>query len=267
MKRSLLLLSLFALLGATGPGKETGLVAYYSFDQCDARDETGGGSDGIIHGHVECFCGVEENGLLFDGQGAHLEFGGRVNRVFTTTDFTVSFYFRPLQYTTFPQSLLGKRTACDEQNMFDFRLDLNQQQMLVEVHETEHKFYPELSPRLDSTTWMHIALVRAGNRAYTYINGALRRESYRCSGVDLSNSTPLSFSHSPCIRHGRTLPFKGILDELRVYDRALEPDEILALYALHPVESAETDCYTYLPEKRSPALPFDAERAYLCAAY
>jgi hypothetical protein len=36
--------------------------------------------------------------------------------------------------------------------------------------------------------------------------------------------------------------FKGVLDELRVYDYALSPEEVEALYKLYPIESAEQDC-------------------------
>ena len=45
-----------------------------------------------------------------------------------------------------------------------------------------------------------------------------------------------------CVLGGFTRRFKGILDELRVYDRALSHPEIKNLYRLYPVEAAETDC-------------------------
>src|SRR5690606_18119132 len=44
-----------------------GLVAYYSFDACDAREDTGSGADGIIMGNAACGCGVQSNGLRLDG--------------------------------------------------------------------------------------------------------------------------------------------------------------------------------------------------------
>ncbi|MBL7792900.1 MAG: hypothetical protein JNK77_11285, partial [Saprospiraceae bacterium] len=44
---------------------EDGLVAYYSFNQCDARDDSGKGSNGIMYGDIQCWCGIEDDGLLF----------------------------------------------------------------------------------------------------------------------------------------------------------------------------------------------------------
>ncbi len=221
---------------------EEGLVAYYSFNYCDARDESGNGSHGELFGRVGCWCGIEDDGLLFDGVNGYLEFPGKVNRYFNTTDFTISFYFKPEQYTVFRQSLLSKRVDCEAYNMLDLLLDLNSSEVQTAVHETPLKYYGGLSPSLDTTNWIHFALVREGMRAYTYINGQLRRESFRCSGVDISNEAVLSFSNSPCIQSGGARRFKGVLDELRVYSRALAEEEIRRLYNQHPVENALMDC-------------------------
>ena len=223
---------------------EEGLVAYYSFNFCDARDESGNGSNGKLFGGVGCWCGIEDDGLLLDGAGSYIEFPGKVNRYFNTSDFTVSFYFKAEQYLVFQQSLLSKREDCDQFNMFDLLLDLNSREVSTAVHETPEKYYAGLSPALDTTNWIHFALVREGTRAYTYINGELHRESFRCSGVDISNNAVLSFSNSPCVHNGQARRFKGVLDELRVYSRALSSEEVRKLYREHPVENAAMDCVT-----------------------
>lgn len=223
---------------------EEGLVAYYSFNACDARDESGNGSDGTLIGGVGCWCGIEDDGLLLDGSRSYIEFPGKVNRYFSTSDFTVSFYFKAEQYLVFQQSLLSKREDCDEFNMMDLMLDLNSREVNAAVHETPEKYYAGLSTALDTTMWIHFALVREGTRAYTFINGELHRESFRCSGVDISNAAVLSFSNSPCIQNGRARRFKGVLDQLRVYSRALSPEEVRRLYREYPVENAVMDCVT-----------------------
>ncbi len=223
---------------------EEGLVAHYSFNLCDARDDSGNGSDGVLLGNVGCWCGIEDDGLLLDGSRGYIEFPGKVNRYFNTSDFTISFYFKAEQYLVFQQSLLSKREECDEFSMFDLMLDLNSREVNTSVFETPEKYYGGLSPSLDTTSWIHFALVREGVRAYSYINGELHRQSFRCSGVDISNSAVLSFSNSPCVQAGRARRFKGVLDELRVYGRALSPEEIRKLYQQYPVENAVMDCVT-----------------------
>ena len=108
---------------------DSGLVAHYTFNKCDATDETGGGSDGVIFGNPGCRCGVEEDALWLDGVNDYLEFPGRVNKFFNTMDFTVSFYFRSVGYSVFSQSMLGKRADCDEYLQFDTQLDLNKREV------------------------------------------------------------------------------------------------------------------------------------------
>ena len=221
-----------------------GLVAYYSFNECDARDESGNESHGTLYGNVGCWCGIEDEGLLFDGVNSYVEFEGLVNRYFSTSDFTVSFYFKSNQYSVLKQSLLSKRVDCENYNTVDFQLDQNFKRVETFVSETPIKDYGEISPDTGGEGWKQIVLSRKGTRAYTYINGILIKEGYRCSGVDLSNEALLSFANSPCIYSGHVVRFKGVLDELRVYDRAFTEEEVLALYLLNPIEKATQDCAT-----------------------
>lgn len=220
-----------------------GLVAHYTFNHCDARDDSGNGSDGVLYGDIQCWCGIEDDGLLFDGDNDYIEFQGAVNDYFTTTDFTVSFYFKPEKYSTFSQSLLSKKETCTDYLMLDILLDWQKRKVETQVYESPAKYYPKISPSLDSTGWIHYALVRDGFEATTYINGQKREHGFRCSGVDISNSAPLSFANSPCITGGRATRFRGVLDELRIYDKALTEQEIAELYSRYPVENAKQDCF------------------------
>jgi hypothetical protein len=149
---------------------------------------------------------------------------------------------KPEARTAFPESLLGKRESCGDDFAFDLFHNFNQQEVTTIFRESAFKYFKGLSPRLPSGKWFHVALVRQGIYARTYINGQLVRESRRCSGVDISNAAPLSFSNSPCIQVGKARRFKGVLDELRVYDRALEDEEVEQLYLLFPIENVQMDC-------------------------
>ncbi len=242
----LFLLLLCTSASRTGFGSEKiniedGLVAYYSFDNCDARDDSGNGSDGKLFGTVECWCGVKDDGLLLDGKNDYIEFEGMVNRYFNTSDFTISFYFRPMSKSLFKQSLLSKRSECTEDHLLD--IQVRDEEIIVDVRQSDWKDYPGLSTHLDGQQWYQYTLVRKGTLAFSYINGALRQKSHRCSGVDISNETPLSIGNSPCV--GGTLRrFRGVIDELRVYDRALGEKEVQQLYEAHPIELAQQDCFS-----------------------
>jgi hypothetical protein len=239
---------------------ENGLIAYYSFNNCDARDDSGNDSDGILFGKMTCVCGVEGDGLELDGIQDYIEFHGKVNNYFTTSDFTISYYFKTDKYSIFQQSMLSKRATCEEINMLDIQLNINQRFVDTDLYENPRKYFRDISPELDSTVWMYFALVREGIRAKTFINGQLRQEGMRCSGVDLTNDAILSFGNSPCIRGRQTVRFKGVLDELKVYDRALTAEEIMDLYNRTPVENAEIDCVTF-KEKKSETRPSYGQRS------
>ena len=103
-----------------------GLIAHYSFNNCDAPDDSGNGSDGILFGKMNCACGVEGDGLELDGFQDYIEFHGNVNNYFTTSDFTISYYFKAGKYSIFQQSMLSKRATCEEINMLDIQLNNNQ---------------------------------------------------------------------------------------------------------------------------------------------
>ncbi len=226
------------------PDLESDLIAYYTFNECNARDDTGNGSNGILYGDVGCWCGIEDDGLLFDGVNDYVEFQGRVNQYFGNTDFTISFYFKPERYNIFRQSLISKREACDLEHILDLSVDQNQKIVHTMLYESPLKYYNNISPGIAKNGWHHFTLVREGLKVSTYINGELQRESFKCNGVDLSNNAFLSFSNSPCILTGEGRRFKGILDELRIYSRALDKSEIQSLYLLFPIENAASDCFS-----------------------
>lgn len=217
-------------------------IAYYSFNQCDARDDSGEGSNGELHGNVRCWCGVEDDGLLLDGRNSYVTFHGPVNNYFTGSDFTISFYFKAETKLAFPQSLISKRADCSDSLFLDFQLNTVLSQLDVDLQERERRFFYDLYAELEPATWRHVALVRDGFYARLFLNGKLVSESRRCGGLNIANEAPLSFSNSPCVRSGKQRRFKGVLDELRIFDRALTEEELLQLYELHPVENAQMDC-------------------------
>ncbi len=244
---------------------EEGLVAYYSFNECDARDDSGNGSDGQLFGNVGCWCGVDDDGLMLDGNEDYIEFYGPVNDYFTTSDFTVSFYFKIDRFNIFKQSMLSKREDClEEEYMLDIQLDQANRIIDADVRENEWKFYQDIDPQFEGAGWFHFALVREGRYAYTYINGQLQKKATRCSGVDISNEANLSFANTPCLQQGMLKRFKGVIDELRIYDRALTAGEMLSLYNLNPVEQAETDCVSFNDEKPVKDIFYTTESTYLC---
>jgi hypothetical protein len=222
---------------------DSSLIAYYSFDNCDARDDSGFGSDGKMYGYPECWCGVKDDGLLFDGKDDYLVFEGIVNRYFSTSDLTVSFFIRPEVSMPFKRQLLSKRDSCNQGPQLDFQFNGSFQRVDIECRENEYNYFSGLSADSDAQMWQHIVLVRKGIYAYTFINGTLRQKSRKCRGVDISNDAFLRFSDSPCMGEGLRR-FKGVLDELKIFDRAFSEEEVLRLFRSVPLEQANQDCFS-----------------------
>ncbi|HFC00374.1 MAG TPA: LamG domain-containing protein [Phaeodactylibacter sp.] len=266
--RSLLLVfTLFQLCSSSPPTDlNKGLIAYYSFNDCKAHNLVGDDGDGIFFGDIDCWCGIEGNGLLLDGQNDYIEFPGSLNRAFNVQDFTISFYVKSENTSIFPSSLFSKREQCDLNQMLDIQFSPQYGRFPTFFHESEVRYFKDLTPSVDSLQWVHYVLVREGFRAQTYINGVLQRESFKCRGVDISNEAIFSFSNSPCIGSGRIRRFKGILDELRIYDRALSQAEVSDLYALHPVDRANPNCLSAIEKNTRRDLLTKEESVYLCQA-
>jgi hypothetical protein len=77
---------------------------------------------------------------------------------------------------------------------------------------------------IETSQWYHIAGVVSGSRAHVYVNGRLDASGSRSGGAGTS-SAPLTMGCAGY--HGY---FPGLLDDVRVYKRALSAEEIKALF-------------------------------------
>ncbi|MCP3931694.1 MAG: T9SS type B sorting domain-containing protein [Bacteroidetes bacterium] len=206
-----------------------GLIAYYNFDDCLATDFTGNNANtGIINGSPSCECGVQGDALRFDGLDDQIIFPGPVNDEFGTTDFTVSFYFKP-SGATGTQDILSKRDDCSSNNAFAIRYTPASKFINVVLSENSSKS-ASISERLDfNRCWHHIVVVRKGTKTILYVDGTFRQKSSASSRVDVSNGAFLSLANSPC-QNTTDRPFEGLIDEIRIYSRALSEVEVPELF-------------------------------------
>ncbi len=230
-------------LSAQTPIITDGLIAYYSFDNCDAFDDTENGSDGIIVGTPNCVCGVSGNALEFDGINDHILFLGLVNNYFNTDNFSVSFYFKAFG-SPLTQDILSKRENCGPDNAFSVDYRPNLGTISADLSEDFDK-QSSSNGRLDfNNCWQHAVIVRKAGRTRLYLNGIEAAIGTAISRVDIENNAVLALADSPCV--GSTVNrFKGYIDELTVYSRDLLEDEVQLLY-LSPDKIGNSDTLIYL---------------------
>jgi len=207
---------------------EEGLVAYYSFDACDATDDTGQMADGVISGDPDCDCGVVNNALILDGQNDFIEFLGSFDVIFTD-DFTVSMYFRPDGNATNAVDLISKKESCILDSVFSIRLLSVQNQVQVEVSENAAEGTYSNSDLDPNKCWHHIVFVRRLNESLLYYNGIPISSQFSGLQLDINNNGVFSIANSPCLANGEER-FGGAIDELRLYNRAITTEEVAQLY-------------------------------------
>ncbi|MFK8102112.1 MAG: LamG-like jellyroll fold domain-containing protein [Saprospiraceae bacterium] len=231
------LIALFACVHLSAQIPQNGLVAYYSCDNCDAMtdmdnplliDDSGNNSNGIISGNPTCECGVLGNAIKLDGFDDHVIFLGTINNFFDKRDFSLSFYFKPTDQSS-TKDIFSRRTACDNEQVFAVRYTPMSSLVTAELIENPSKTGTVSSQIEFGTCWQHVVVTRQGNRTVLYLNGEKKQTTTAVSRVDIENNVIFSIANSPCL--GLTdSPFAGLLDEIRVYDRALDENEVEGLY-------------------------------------
>ncbi len=229
MRLTLYIFLLFTLFVVEGMSQtSSGLVAYYSFDNCDATDDTGMGADGVIGGNPSCDCGVSGEALVLDGQNDFLQFLGSFEIIFTD-DFTVSIYIRPDVIDNSLMDLISKREACALDTSFSLRVNPGSRVFSTELAESPAAFTNSAGELSDMKCWHHLAFVRRVNESALYYNGALVSSVFSPFQIALDNNGIFSIADSPCLMNGEQR-FAGGIDELRLYNRALTAEEIAGLY-------------------------------------
>jgi PKD repeat protein len=82
-------------------------------------------------------------------------------------------------------------------------------------------------------TWHHVAAVYDGSQMRLYRDGEQVASKGKSGSLSTSGSVPAALGDQP--QGGRS--FDGLLDEVRLYGRALSADEVLALYEEQPGDS------------------------------
>ena len=225
-------LALILLCNAVALSAQTtiGLIAYYSLDSI-YRDVTGNTANtGTPGGGPYFTCGAERQALSLDGQDDEVVIlSGPVNDEFDDEDVTVSLYIKPTGGDG-TQYVLSKRSpSCFGGNEFYIRYVPASRTVNAVLLETPDKSV-FLSHQLTNTAcWQHVAVVREGGRARLYINGERVQLLTTANRLDIFNDGDLTIGNSDC-KAATERPFKGLVDELRVYNRALDDKEIRELY-------------------------------------
>lgn len=207
-----------------------GPVAWYRFD-AGLEDATGNSANaGVPQGNPGFACGVEENALALNGGNDIIRFIGPVADEFTTEDFSVTFYFKPVGREG-TQYLMEKRPIdCSNDRAFFIRYQPATRNLNVVLQESDSRSVNMVSQLPVGSCWYHIALVRDGGRVRLYVNGEFAREQGTIGRIDLLNGGDVLLGGSNNCYGPNEVAFRGQIDELKVYNLALDDREVALLY-------------------------------------
>lgn len=220
------------------------LEAYFSFDQCKGIDDSGNGSIAALKGMIGCDCGIQDSAMRFADPSNSINIVGPFADVFSTSDFTVSFYIRPLggQTQVNSQVIMSKQDTCSTKNAFWVRYVPKGRRLTSGISENDTLF-STVSAVLDlNPCWEFITLTRS-NKVYSlYVNGKLRSSNTSVARINLTNTAPLKIGSKVC---ATDTPYKGLFDELRFHSKALDVNAI-AKYNRRADQILNRDTLVYL---------------------
>lgn len=204
--------------------KPLGLVGYWQFNEgigTEVIDATGN-SPGVING-ATWVPGITGMALSFDGIDDEVVLANTPALDIQGTSITLTAWVQPQTKGVRAGSrIISKRTDVQGddvyamftyRHLFKFRLKLSTARDLV----TQDKF--------TIGEWIHVAMVYDGTDRHIYLNGNLNSTSQNKSGPVESSNMPVYLG----ARQEEGRRFTGVIDEVRIYNRALNAEEVAVL--------------------------------------
>ena len=244
MKRqTILVLAIIVVVTATSVSfadLSDGLVAYYPFSG-NANDESGNGNHGVVLGDTALtldMFGNANSAYSFDGSGDYIR--ASANNL-PTADRTVSLWFYTDAVNASPYNpgyrpnLIGYGGGGIGRSWLMGINHWGHKSMGITCHynvNTLEYFYGTDEPVGD---WYHFAITTFATGTQIYIDGDMKASNSNFINNTYVNNKHLAIGvavstngYAPYIDNNVGY-FKGIMDNIRIYDRALSPSEIQEL--------------------------------------
>ena len=223
-------------------GLTNGLVGFWSFDGKDmagvtAYDRSGNANNGTLTNGPTRAIGKIGQGLNFDSTNDYVNIANESNFDFERTQpFSVSAWVFPNQLKD--QEIISKLRSSAGFDGWEVQM-LNTsgtiRLWLINNYGTANRIHADCSQNLSANTWTHIAIVYDGSSLssgiYCYLNAVNvgANPSATTLSASILNELPVQIG----TRDSDTANvWGGLIDDVRVYNRALSADEIKRLYRI-----------------------------------
>jgi hypothetical protein len=210
-----------------------GLVLYCTLDG-NANDESGGGHDGTVYGAIPTSdrFGDPGSAFYFDGLKDYIDFGDI--EIVTGNTMSVQAWFKTTGSLDYATALVSKLYASVAYHLGGSLWGGDKIQFEIGPAEIA-----ESNSSLNDGYWHHAVGVYDGTLASDnvklFIDGVLQATTHNHTQNIPDVPEPLTIGATKS-RDGSTIAdfFDGIIDDVRIYDRALSPAEVIELLNYEP---------------------------------
>tara|TARA_Y100000385_G_C13069217_1_gene628197 strand:+ start:458 stop:1666 length:1209 start_codon:yes stop_codon:yes gene_type:complete len=220
------LFSIFFLLTIIGLFAQVNPVHHYSFNNCNGTDSRGG-QDAFLFGISDCPCGVDGFALNINANNQLGDFPQSLNTRFFS-DFTFSFYMWPMSTVTGTEAVdvwsIGE--ACLPDSIFQVRYFPVNGELRVRFSDQDRNGIEMTGFLTNVYCWSYIVITKEDNEFKLYIDKKEEDGIFSPKIPEFISDDGLSLSVGTCDGQQGVAQYEGLIDELRIYDRALTISDI-----------------------------------------
>lgn len=229
------------LYQVTAPtGTDTSLKGYWSFNGQDisgttAYDRSGTGNDGTLTNGPAVKWGKLGQALQFDGTDDYVSYANNI--AFDSNDFSIASWFRlngdaggaSGEGTIFSQRV---DTLGDANPTVNMMIRNDDDLLRAQIRDSVGALVEVAAPTaLVSGQWYHGVIVKTSTALTVYLDGVSGGSTTHSLSGDFDTGAVHRFIGKHRYEGGDVGFFNGVIDEVRVYSRALSASEIKTLYS------------------------------------
>lgn len=201
----------------------------FTFDNCTFEDISSR-IPGLTPGGIpSCVCGLGVKSISLNGANEFLKFSDQVNPFFDK-DFTFDFYFK-IEDQIGESDIISLRKGCTNlDSLWALRYIHSSNEILFEIGSNVSNYYSVKKAISSDKCWHRFTLVKFGLTYLVYLDNELVSNILARENIVMSRSARLSIGDSPCNIVNGVSRFKGLIDEMTMYNRALSDLELLNVY-------------------------------------
>ena len=205
---------------------------YWNFDG-NVNDETGINNGTLKNGVTFTKNGFVNEAVLLDGMDDYIDFGNDRTLNMRDRNFSISFWFKKAESVDNYETLLFKATRHIQLSPgYGFYIPASWSRPLAFSISDGTNFPSVASPPVTDTDWHHAVAVRGGGKIKLYLDNVLQSEKDDIVGsVDNDQNFFVGLGgyasfQGPYAKNN----FRGKIDELRIFNKALTVSEIDQMY-------------------------------------